>query len=101
MAKDKTALIIGSFPGPVTGVTIINQKLFDLLRMRGLGVSRIDLSPGNSRASYHAVRIFRTLTGMLRLLLAPSRTRTCCIMSLDGGMGLVYNIALAAAVRAS
>jgi glycosyltransferase involved in cell wall biosynthesis len=100
MGKVKTAFVIGSFPGPINGVTVINQQLLDLLRTRGLSVSRINLSPGGNWASYHPVRMLRTLTGVLRILLSPSRARSHFIMSLDGGLGLVYNMALAAAIRA-
>lgn len=99
MKKQKTALIIGSFPGPLNGMNLVNQKLSEFLRTRGLRVFTIDLAPGGHWASYHPIRMFRTLTGLARLLF-PSLPRGCCIMSLDGGLGLIYNIALAAAIKA-
>jgi glycosyltransferase involved in cell wall biosynthesis len=101
MTKLQPVGIIGSFPGPVTGVTVINQGLFHLLEGRLERVIRIDLSP--RAGAYHATRIIRTLIGMVRILAFPARMSTRYIMSLDGGAGLIYNIALAAtaAVRGS
>jgi glycosyltransferase involved in cell wall biosynthesis len=69
---------------------------------RGVRPAIIDLSPGfRSRGLvYHVVRMARTAWGVLRILgaaLAPTRPRY--IMHLDGGPGLVYNLALALALR--
>ncbi len=62
----------------------------------------IDLSPGRWRRSpfYHLTRAARTVSGVLRILAGPL-TAECrrYIMSVDGGLGLAYNIALALAAR--
>ena len=97
MAQNRPVRIVGSFRGPVTGVTVINQKLLELLQMRGLRASGIDLSPGGKGMARHLVRTFRTLNGAFRVLFSVTATRY--IMSLDGGLGLVYNILLAAIIR--
>jgi glycosyltransferase involved in cell wall biosynthesis len=69
---------------------------------RGLRPAIMDLSPGfRSRGpAYHAVRTARAAWAVLRVLgAALARTRRRYVMHLDGGTGLVYNIALALALR--
>jgi glycosyltransferase involved in cell wall biosynthesis len=95
-------VLVGPFSGPVHGVSVINNALHTLMVQRGLRPAIIDLSPGSrSRGlTYHAVRMARTAWGVLRILgaaLAPTRQRY--VMHLDGGPGLVYNLALALALR--
>jgi glycosyltransferase involved in cell wall biosynthesis len=98
--NENTATIVGSFPPPVHGVSTINQALFDLLRIRGVPVSKIDLSPGQSRWwTYHPMRVFRVILGAYRILSAASGAERRYLMSLDGGSGLLYNVVLALAVR--
>src|SRR6185437_12260655 len=43
------AVCIGSFPPPVQGAAIINQKLREQLQGQGILVKTIDLSPGGRR----------------------------------------------------
>lgn len=95
-------VLIGPFSGPVHGVSVINNALHALMVQRGFRPGIIDLSPGSrSRGlTYHAVRMARTVGGLLRILgaaLTPSRRRY--VMHLDGGPGLVYNLVLALALR--
>jgi glycosyltransferase involved in cell wall biosynthesis len=95
-------VLIGPFSGPIHGVSVINNALHALMVQRGLRPAIIDLSPGSrSRGpAYHAVRTARAAWGVLRILaMALSRTRRRYVMHLDGGSGLVYNIALALALR--
>jgi len=96
--KPVTVILIGPFPGPVHGVSVINAKLADRMAAQNLCVERIDLSPGSRRGiAYHATRTFRTLGGFFRLLGLRGKRRA--IMSVDGGGGLLYNIVLALALR--
>jgi glycosyltransferase involved in cell wall biosynthesis len=95
-------VLIGPFSGPIHGVSVINNALHALMVQRGLRPAIIDLSPGSrSRGpAYHAVRTARAAWGVLRILgMALTRTRRRHVMHLDGGSGLVYNIALALALR--
>ena len=95
-------VLIGPFSGPVHGVSVINNALHDLMVQRGLRPVIMDLSPGyRSRGpAYHAVRTARAAWGVLRILgAALTRRRRRYVMHLDGGSGLVYNIALALALR--
>src|SRR6185437_955732 len=95
-------VLIGPFSGPVHGVSVINNALYALMVQRGFRPAIIDLSPGSrSRGlAYHAVRMGRTVWGLLRILgAALTPARRCYVMHLDGGPGLVYNLALALALR--
>src|SRR3569833_559075 len=95
-------VLIGPFSGPVHGVSVINNTQHALMVQRGFRPASIDLSPGaRSRGlTYHAVRMARTVGGMLRILGAALITaRRRYVMHLDGGPGLVYNLALALALR--
>src|SRR5579883_2696083 len=100
--KSVIPVLIGPFSGPVHGVSVINRALYGLLAQRGLAPAIIDLSPGMRMRgpAYHAARIGRTAWGLLRILAAVfAGPRRRYVMHLDGGAGLVYNIALALALR--
>lgn len=97
-------VLIGPLSGPVHGVFIINNALHAAMVQHGLSPMTIDLSPGlRSRGpAYHLVRMARTVAGVLRVLgaaLAGKRLRA--VMHLDGGAGLIYNIVLTLALRAT
>ena len=97
-------VLIGPFSGPVHGVSVINNALHALMVQRGLRPMIIDLSPGSRSRGliYHAVRMARTVRGLVRILgAALTRKRRRYVMHLDGGSGLVYNLALALALRAT
>jgi glycosyltransferase involved in cell wall biosynthesis len=95
-------VLVGPFSGPVQGVSIIANALRALMENRGLAPAIIDLSPGRQPRGlgYHAVRAARTAWGLSRILvwalLGPPRRY---VMNLDGGAGLIYNIALTLALR--
>jgi glycosyltransferase involved in cell wall biosynthesis len=95
-------VLVGPFSGPVQGVSIIANALRAMMESRGLTPVLIDLSPGSRPRGlgYHAVRAARTACGLLRIIrgaLAGPRRRY--VMNLDGGGGLIYNIALTVALR--
>jgi glycosyltransferase involved in cell wall biosynthesis len=94
-------VLVGPFPGPVHGVSVINAKLEERMRARGQAAVRIDLSPGGwSRGvAYHLTRGWRVLGGIFRILMAPLQGSRRYVMSVDGGFGLVYNGLLALAAR--
>lgn len=94
-------VLIGPFPQPYHGVTIANEKFVRRFRMRGIAVDCINISPGREKKSlsYHASRVIRTMVGILRILMAPHSPERRYEMSVDGGLGGLYNLVLAAAVR--
>lgn len=93
-------VLIGPFSGPVHGVSVINNALAALLRERGVAFGVLDLSPGRWRRGlfYHLTRASRTARAGLFMLAASFGARRY-IMSLDGGSGLAYNVALALMAR--
>lgn len=99
--KNILPVLIGPFSGPVHGVSIINRALRVLMTGRGFAPAIIDLSPGlrTRGPAYHAARLGRTAWGLLRILGAALGPRRRYVMHLDGGAGLVYNIALTLVLR--
>jgi glycosyltransferase involved in cell wall biosynthesis len=95
-------VLIGPLSGPVHGVSVINNALRTIMEQRGLAPAIIDLSPGfrPRGPAYHAVRMARTATGIVRILAAAlAGPRRRYVMHLDGDAGLVYNIVLALTLR--
>jgi len=83
-------------------VSVINNALAALLRERGVAFGILDLSPGRWRRGvlYHLTRASRTArAGLLMLAASFGAPRRRYLMSLDGGSGLAYNIALALIAR--
>ena len=70
-----------------------------MLNERGIAHGRIDLACGYKpkSARYHLDRASRALVGVARILFMPRRSSY--EMSIDGGLGLAYNILLAGAAR--
>ena len=101
-SRPATPVLIGPFPGPLHGVSVINALLASRMMARAMPVRRINLAPGNVERglAYHATRMIRVLAGVARILLIglSGRNRRY-VMSVDGGAGIYYNIALALAVR--
>jgi glycosyltransferase involved in cell wall biosynthesis len=91
-------VLVGPFPGPVHGVSVINAKLAERMAAGGIAPLRIDLAPpaGARGLAYHLTRAARTLAGIARILTAGRRRY---VISLDGGWGLFYNLLLAVAAR--
>lgn len=94
-------VLIGPFPEPIHGVSLTNEKLAALIAARGLTCERIDLSPGPAQGAlrYHLTRVVRTARGVWRVLMAPSSRPRSYELSVDGGFGLIYSIAMTAATR--
>lgn len=100
MNKPLMVTVIGPFPQPIHGASVINQSLFEFFLVHGLNTSKIDLSPGRIRWSgYHLTRVLRVIAGFFTILFAPPGATHRYVMSVDGGAGLFYNAVLAFAVR--
>jgi glycosyltransferase involved in cell wall biosynthesis len=101
MAGPAIPVLVGPFPGPVHGVSMINAKLAGRMQAQGQPPACIDLSPGASHrgVAYHLTRAGRVLLGTFRILAAPLRGRHRYVMSVDGGFGLAYNVLMALAAR--
>lgn len=92
-------LMIGPFPPPVHGASLVTARLADRLRPF-LQVRTRDISQGSARGlAYHATRACRTLAAAASIV---SSDKGCWVyLSAAGGSGLVYTAFLAAAARLS
>lgn len=100
MNKPLIVTVVGAFPQPIHGASVVNQSLFEFFLAQGLNASKIDLSPRRIRWwGYHLMRALRVISGFFTILFAPSDATHRYVMSVDGGAGLFYNAVLALAVR--
>jgi glycosyltransferase involved in cell wall biosynthesis len=96
-------MIVGPFPGPLHGVSVIDAKLAARMEQGGTQPGRIDLAPATARLgpAYHLGRLSKALGGALAILAARLGPRRRYVMSVDGGLGIFYNLILAWAARAT
>ena len=92
-----TILMIGPFPPPVHGASLVTARLAE--RLRGhMTVATRDISPGVTRGiAYHLTRIVRVVAAIAGVLTAPRGAWV--YLSAAGGSGLIYTAGLAAAAR--
>ena len=88
--------VVGPFPPPVHGAAEITRHLVELLE-RSMEVERLTIAPGaNLRGlSYHLSRIARVVTAVRAIVTG----RGPVYISAAGGIGLSYNIIVAAFAR--
>ncbi|MDI6693925.1 MAG: glycosyltransferase family 4 protein [Anaerolineales bacterium] len=91
---------IGTFPPPVTGMSVTNQALFERLNREGISVEKLDTSPGTLRRDFisRSARLPRLLRAWLRILRANPR-REVLYIALSGGWGQIYDIVSLALAR--
>jgi glycosyltransferase involved in cell wall biosynthesis len=90
----RPVVVVGSFPPPLHGASFINKSLLDALSTQNIDAGEIDIAP--SPPFHHLSRFVRTLRGVAKILAAK---RSRYIVSADGGLGLLYNLLLVAAMR--
>jgi len=87
--------VVAPISPPLTGVAAATESILDYFRTR-TDIRLANISPGTANALVrHVTKIWRTFLGCLRLVVharAPSRV---LYMSVDGGGGILYNIAVA------
>jgi glycosyltransferase involved in cell wall biosynthesis len=103
-AVDQThvPLIIGPFPPPIYGSAVIDAALAARLLDEGYAVVCIDTAAGPLRTgvAYHLGRVRVFLRGLSRCLRSPdARMRPSFLISVNGGLGILYDIAFACAAR--
>lgn len=90
-------LMIGPFPPPVHGASLVTVRLAERLRS-AMAVTTRDISPGTARGlAYHFARLCRVLAAAGAIVAAPRRV--WIYLSADGGSGLIYGLLLATAAR--
>jgi glycosyltransferase involved in cell wall biosynthesis len=90
-------LMIGPFPPPVHGASLVTLRLAERLRVH-MPVVCCDISPGAARGlSYHLTRAWRVLKAAYAVLASPQGATV--YLSAAGGSGLVYTAFLAGVAR--
>ena len=87
--------MIGSFPPPIGGASMVNLLVHDALVGVGVAVTRADVSGprlAHSRGlGYHVRRLVRNLSAARKARRASARTRTLYIVP-DAGLGAWYTL---------
>lgn len=93
-------LIAGPLPPPFNGFSYITRQMATLLSER-FTIRCIDLSPhrGGRGIAYHAARAWLAIRAVATLVAGPRRDGSAFYIGCDGGLGLVYTIALSVAAR--
>ncbi len=89
-------VVIGAYPPPVNGYTVITSTLEMLLRERRETIA-IDISPGTTRRGlvYHARRSSRVLVAVFKLFAIRTRGRFETYIATESRAGLAYTLILA------
>lgn len=88
--------LIGAFPPPVHGASLVNARIREELERRGVMVRVIDVSPRSLTRSlgYMAHRVGRIIRGFSLLLRQGFRPEVSAVyFGLSGGYGQVYELA--------
>lgn len=94
------AVLIGPFPPPVHGASMVNSKLSQFLRQRDVSVRAFNIAPYTYEKGplYHLSRFQRFVRAAIGII--PISRNEPFLINVDGGFGVLYNILLAALVRA-
>ncbi len=94
------AVFVGQFPPPLTGFTLITQRLADVLP-ESYKLKIVDISGAGERGlPFHILRAFRTLRAAA-LIARLRRTHPIVYVACDGGLGLAYALLLTVIARLS
>lgn len=95
-------IIIGPFPPPVHGASLVTQEVAARLVDDRIPVVLCNTSPGNSSTplTYHVKRVLAYIRcGRVILFSKRGTGRTATYVSLSGGLGLVYDCFIIALAR--
>lgn len=89
--------LVGVFPPPVVGLSMVNELMAQRLRDRGATAAIIDLSSGSTSRSIRTVvsRAGRGIWGLMRLGMWLIKGGRSVYMSASGGSGQLYEIGFA------
>jgi glycosyltransferase involved in cell wall biosynthesis len=90
-----------AMPPPVTGASMVSQRVIELLRRHGARVKLVDISPRQQRRSivYHFRRLVRVCQVPFVLAARAWSGPRAFYMTVDAGYGMVYTIAICLAAR--
>jgi glycosyltransferase involved in cell wall biosynthesis len=96
-------IIVGPFPPPVHGASLVTQRVAERLIADKLPVLLCNTSPGNSsrRLEYHLSRLLAYIRCGRAVLHCDQKTigPTAVYISLSGGLGLLYDLIIIALAR--
>jgi len=92
---NSTVLIVGPFPPPVHGASLVTSLITERVAERG-NVVVSNISPDNLERGlrYHVTRVFRVFASAWRLVRCSRTAGRGVYMSVAGGGGILYNIVL-------
>ena len=93
-------VIVGPFPLPAHGVSVIDEKLAQTLAARGLAFACLDTSPGGMQRGmrYYVTKMSKILRAAWMILAADGTPRSY-LFSLSGDFGLLFDCVLIACAR--
>jgi glycosyltransferase involved in cell wall biosynthesis len=91
-------LAVGPFPPPVHGAAVIHAAVADSLG-RACRVEPLDIGPGRARITRHVWRGVRTLSAVLRVIVAATSGARSLYLTADDGWGAVYGILILSVAR--
>ena len=100
-AFDAEVIVVAQFPPPVNGQSTVNAFMRSEIASRHKSVN-VDTSPGafDRSLGYHARRTWATLRAMFTIW-RRRRSAKVLYVSVDSGLGILYNCAVLLAARAA
>ncbi|GIW57009.1 MAG: hypothetical protein KatS3mg082_3413 [Nitrospiraceae bacterium] len=97
--SDRRVSVVGPLPPPVHGMAVMNQRVADVLEQEGFKVARIDTSPRGFGFSDRLGRPARIVVAARELGRAAEEGARIAWLSVSGGFGKAYEIALVRLAR--
>lgn len=93
------AVIVGPFPPPIHGVSMINEMIAHALAEQGVEHECVDLAEvhGSRGLRYHFSRVIKVLFGAIALVRVPPRSRV--LFAINMRWGIFYDLLLVAVAR--
>lgn len=92
-------IFIGPFPGPVTGQTVITNKLYELLQNESL--AKLNTARGNTsnKLINNIIKAARTIHNVFTIIFMARNSRKMAYLSLDANNGMAISLIYCAALR--
>ena len=92
--SEHSIIMVGPFPPPVTGLSTINEKLFNKVEKHGINVIKLNTSPGtiDKNLNYILQRIKSILRVSLYLIRYKVVNNTKLFCSVSGNFGKIFEI---------
>ena len=100
--REVLPVIVGPFPEPVHGASMIDAGLAEKMRARGIDVQCLNISASKWRRGVmrNLVRTGRVMRAILAIVFQARLRGARYLMSVDGGPGILYNVILGFFIKA-